>query len=552
MSSKRSIYLINPAADFPTYYGAEVYEGRGYQRAAFLADLVVPTLAAMVPDGWHIELCDEHLEDVNYDTPCEYIGVTGKVSQWGRVSAIAAEFRRRGKTVLIGGPFASLCPDVAREHCDILVRDEIEEIVGELFSDLAHGEYKEEYLGGRPDLALTPVPRWDLYRKYNHRVLTATLQTARGCPFECEFCDVIQYVGRKQRHKPIDKILEELQAVYDNGYRSVLLADDNTTANKRWVKEMLDAVRHWNHADGPRKISFSTQISIDAAMDDELLQLASTAGMTHVFIGVETPNEDSLKITRKNQNLSKYLRNSQTDNPTLVDQIHRFYAHGIGVTAGMICGFDGDRTDIFERQFEFAMQGLFPIATLSALAAPHATPLNERLADDGRLITGYEVPGHPWNTNIVPKLMSVEELTQGIRWLANQLYHPANFGERIMGYIEKLDFAGRETGKGIAKRQDIRSVDKDTLALISDIPKMDAESQKMWTRVMAALPKNPGASVPIMEAMIRYQQLRYMYEQGAFWDPVTELPAGGAKGPVFASGSGAGADGAPGASASVG
>ncbi len=535
MTPAKSIYLINPAADFPTYYGAEVYEGRGYQRAAFLADLVVPTLAGMVPKDFHVELCDEHLESVNWDTPCEYVGVTGKISQWGRTKAIADEFRRRGKTVLIGGPHASLSPEVVRPHCDILVRDEIELITGELFSDLAHREWKEEYVGGRPDLKHTPVPRWDLYAKYNNRVLTATLQTARGCPFECEFCDVIQYVGRKQRHKPIEAIVHELQVVHDHGYRSVLLADDNTTANKSWVKEMLAAVKHWNHADGQRKISFSTQISIDAAMDDELLELAATSGMTHVFIGVETPNAESLEITQKRQNLPQHLRNPHQKNPTLVDQVHRFYAHGIGVTAGMICGFDADRTDIFERQFEFAMQALFPVATLSALAAPYATPLNDRLAESGRLVTGYEVPGHPWNSNIIPKLMSRDELTDGIRWLANKLYHPANFGERIIGYIEKLQFPTENSGRGLAKRESIRSVDKDTLALIADIPRLDAESQKMWSRVIAALPKNPGATVPVMEAMIRYQQLRYMYEQGSFWDPVTSetqasgsFPAAGA------------------------
>ena len=153
MSSAKSIYLINPAADFPTYYGAEVYAGRGYQRAAFLADLVVPTLAAMVPTDFHVELCDEQLEDVNWDTPCEYIGITGKVSQWGRTKAIADEFRRRGKTVLIGGPHASLSPEVVRPHCDILVRDEIELIVDELFSDLAHREWQAEYVGGgRPKI----------------------------------------------------------------------------------------------------------------------------------------------------------------------------------------------------------------------------------------------------------------------------------------------------------------------------------------------------------------------------------------------------------------
>jgi hypothetical protein len=144
-----SLYLINPRADFPTYYGAEFYEARGYRPAAFLADL---------------------------DTPADYVGITGKISQWGRMRTLAREFRERGKTVLIGGPHASLSPELVRPHCDVLVRDEIEEIADELFADLRQGRPKEEYAGGRPDLALTPAPRWELFGAAHDRVLTATVR----------------------------------------------------------------------------------------------------------------------------------------------------------------------------------------------------------------------------------------------------------------------------------------------------------------------------------------------------------------------------------------
>ena len=513
----RSIYLINPAADFPTYYGAEAYAGRGYQPAVFLADLVVPTLAAMVPPDFHVEICDEHLEPVNYDLPVDYVGITGKISQWGRTIAIASEFRRRGKTVIIGGPHASLSPEVVRPHCDILVRNELEDIAEEFFSDLRQGNWKEEYVGNQPDLAGTPIPRWDLYEKYNDRVLTVTVQTARGCPFLCEFCDVIQYVGRTQRHKPIEAIVAELDTVYRRGYRSVLLADDNTTANRRWVKEMLAAVADWNRRNEDGMMSLSTQLSIDAARDDEVLELCAESGMTHCFIGIETTNEESLVGTRKVQNLRKKLRNSTSENPTIVEQVDRFFAHGIGVTAGMICGFDQDGPGTFDMQFDFAMQSDIPILTLSALAAPNATPLHARLEAEGRLVNGYEIPGHPWNTNLVPKSMTRDELTAGIRGLANRLYHPHNFGERVLGYIERLKFLHGD-GPSPYKRRSMRSVDRDTLALIADIPKLDPEAKKMWEAVMKRLPGNPGATVPIMEAFARYQQIRYMYENGNFWD----------------------------------
>ena len=169
-----SIYLINPRADFPTYYGAEVYAGRGYEPAAFLADLVVPTLAAMIPKDFEVKICDEHLEPVDFNAAVDYVGITGKISQWGRMKAIAREFRRRGVIVIMGGPHASLSPEVTRPHCDILVRDEIEEIADELWSDLRSGRFREEYVGGRPDLrtfadaALGPLRQVQQPRAHRH------------------------------------------------------------------------------------------------------------------------------------------------------------------------------------------------------------------------------------------------------------------------------------------------------------------------------------------------------------------------------------------------
>ncbi|HKX46848.1 MAG TPA: radical SAM protein [Planctomycetota bacterium] len=514
----KSIYLINPAADFPTYYGAEAYAARGFRPAAFLADLVVPTLAAMVPGDFHVELCDEHLEPVDFDLDVDYVGITGKISQWGRTRAIAAEFRRRGKVVLIGGPHASLNPEAVRGHCDVLVRDEIEELAPELFADLRQGTWKDEYRGGKPDLALTPVPRWDLYAKYNDRVLTATVQTARGCPYTCEFCDVIEYVGRQQRHKPIAHILAELEACYAHGYRSVLLADDNTTANRRWVKEFLAAAAEWNAERTDGRMALSTQLSIDAARDEEVLELCARAGMTHVFIGIETTNEASLIGATKVQNVRKSLRTQVVADATLVDQVERFYAHGIGVTAGMICGFDQDGLDIFDRQLEFAEASAIPILTLSALAAPHATPLHARLAAAGRLVDAYEVPGHPWNSNVVPAGMTREELSAGIRRLVNQLYRPEAFGERLVQYTRRLQYASGARPDAYRRRHP-RSVDRDTLALIGDIPKRDAESARMWKRVMGELPKNPLAGLPMMEAFARYAQIRFLLEDAGAWEP---------------------------------
>ena len=375
-----SLYLINPAVDFPTYFGGEVYAGWGLRPATLMADLAIPTVAGMVPRDFDVRLCDENISPIEFDISADFVGITGKITQWGRMTAIAREFRRRGKVVLIGGPYASLSPEVVRPHCDIVVRGEAEDISEELFSDLRKGRWKPEYVGNRPDLARSPMPNWELYP--NDRALLGTVQTSRGCPFECEFCDVIQYLGRKQRHKPVTQVLRELDEIYRRDYRHIFLADDNFTVYRARAKELLAALRNWNFRQDQVKVRFVTQVSIDAARDAELLKMCAEAGLTQVFIGIETPNEDSLKETKKRQNVGI----------NLLDQVQHFLEHGIAVVGGMIVGFDSDRPDIFERQYEFAMSSPIPIFSVGALVAPAATPLHERMAKEGRLSSdGSEV-----------------------------------------------------------------------------------------------------------------------------------------------------------------
>ena len=299
----KSIYLINPLADFPSYFSAEVFGAWGVAPATSMADLAIATVAALASHHFEVRLCDENVSPIDFDAAVDFVGITGKVSQWGRMKTIAEEFRRRGVTVVIGGPYASLSPNVVRPHCDILVRGEIEDIAPQLFSDLRNGNWQTEYVGTKVDLRVSPVPRWDLYP--NERAVMGTIQTSRGCPFECEFCDVIEYVGRKQRHKPIDLVLCELDELYRYGYRTVFLADDNFTIYRARAKELLAAIHDWNARQTDGRIRFTTQISIDAASDTEMLRMCADAGLTHVFIGIETPDEASLREAKKRQNLKK-------------------------------------------------------------------------------------------------------------------------------------------------------------------------------------------------------------------------------------------------------
>lgn len=504
-----ALYLVNPAADFPTYFSAEVYAARGLGKVALVADLAITTVAAMAPPEIQVTICDENASAVDLDTPAEFVGITGKISQFGRMIQIAGEFRRRGKVVIIGGPYASLSPETLRPHCDILVRGEIEGIAANFFADLVRHRWRDDYEGTRPDLALSPVPRWDLYP--NDRAAMGSLQTARGCPFECEFCDVIQYVGRKQRHKPVGQVIVELEGLYKCGYRRIFLADDNFTVYRARAKELLSELKDWNARRDQGRVEFITQVSIDAARDADLLDLCAEAGLRNVFIGIETPNESSLRETKKRQNVGVDLR----------AEVEQFVTRGIAVTGGMIVGFDSDGPDIFGRQYEFAMSTPIPIFSLGALVAPEATPLHARMQKEGRLVEqGSEVAAMPWSTNIIPRQMTRDELLAGIRWLANEIYQPDAFGERICRFIELLG-KGRDPGRGRATMMAPprpRRVDLDGLRLLDQFGTLGAPERQLWRRFLKVLGKNPEAGQFALPAMVQYMQIRFMYEHGRFWE----------------------------------
>lgn len=501
-----SIYLIAPRPAAPGIFGAEVLAGRGYPPLQFIGDVTVATVAALAPPGFSVEICDEALTPVDFDTEARFVGITGKITQGPRMIRIAEEFRRRGKIVLFGGPYASLSPDSVRESCDILVRGEVEEIAGDLFGDLASGRWKDEYVGGRPDLDRSPQPRWDLYP--NRRTLIGAVQTSRGCPFDCEFCDVIQYLGRKQRHKPVGQVLGELDILYELGYADIFLSDDNFTVYRSRAKELLSALGHWNDARDKGQLLFSTQASIDVASDDDMLRLCAEAGLTAMFIGLETPNEDSLRETRKRQNLLA--------DP--VEQVRRILSSGISIMSGMIVGFDSDGPDIFGRQFEFSMANPIPIFSIGALTAPEATPLYARMRDAGRLVVGgNETAAIPWATNIAPAAMSPEQMSIGMKWLVNRIYRPDFFGERVFNFMNAYKPGeGPQQRRAVTSRADIFI---DTAKMIRRFLREGKEEMKMAQRIEHELRDKPELESAIGMILLQYAQVRHVYGSAGYWDP---------------------------------
>jgi radical SAM superfamily enzyme YgiQ (UPF0313 family) len=420
-----SIYIINPREAAPFFFSSEVLAAAEIGRFPIIADLTSVTLAGFVPKDWSIEICDERSDDVNFDTTAEVVAITAKVSQRNRLKALAAEFRRRGKLVMVGGPHVSLWPDDVRGHADIVVIGEIEDIAAGMFADIAAGRPKPEYQGGKPDLRTSPLPRWDLYPF--RPSMAGQVQTSRGCPFECEFCDVIQYLGRKQRWKEPRQVIAELDQLYGLGCRDVLLADDNFTIVRKRARALLEAIAEWNGRQAGGRMRFVTQLSIDAARDLDLLSLAVEAGMDRCFIGIETPNEESLREVQKRQN-------TRLD---LAQEVRKIVATGLMPLCGMIVGFDHDGPDIFERQAEFIASLPAPVIQLGMLVAPHGTPLHDRMTAENRLIEeGYAGEGNLLETNIRPARMSPGELRQGLRWLLNEVFDPDRWFARLAHFAE--------------------------------------------------------------------------------------------------------------------
>lgn len=494
----RSIYIINPQEAQPYFFSSEALIAAKIGRFPIVADLSTPTLAALVPDGWTIEICDERREDADLDTRADVIALTGKVSQRGRMKALAREFRRRGKLVVAGGPHVSLWPDDLRGLADVLVIGEAEDIAAELFADLASGQPKPEYRGGKPDLSRSPKPRWDLYR-FRHS-MAGQVQTSRGCPFECDFCDVIQYLGRKQRWKEPDQVIAELDTLYGLGCRDVLLADDNFTVMRKRARALLEAIDAWNECRPSGRMRFATQLSIDAARDPDLLGLAVRAGLDRCFIGIETPNEEALKVALKRQNL-------RVD---LAEEVSKVVAQGLLPLCGMIVGFDHDGPDIFERQAKFIASLPAPVIQIGLLVAPHGTPLWARIKEEGRLDEDFSGEDNLTGTNIHPKLMPEATLRSGWRRLLNEIYDPWNWLGRVEHFAEISPLNVNRRGLTVFSLIEAR--------LAAQLARRGAAEQAMLARLEKLALKRPDLVSQIGYALIVYCQTRHMLDHFGLWD----------------------------------
>jgi len=396
--------------------------------------LGLATLAALCPDDWEIEIIDENVERVPFETDADIVGVAGMTVQHDRQMQLVEHFQRQGCLTIVGGSYASLCPEAFEGKVDVVVSGEAEYIWPQFCRDLARGEHKPYYReDGTVELTDSPTPRFDLLKLERYRM--ATLQFSRGCPFQCEFCDIIVMFGRKPRVKSPEQIGLELDALRERGMRDVFFTDDNFIGHRPKAKALLSYLKDYQARYG-FPFRFGTEASTDLAAHDDLMAGMRDSGFDWVFLGIETPDVDSLAETKKHQN-------TRDD---LLDCVHRIYSFGLDIMAGFIVGFDNDTADAFRVQKEFLQASGIQMANVSMLQAMPKTPLYERLEATGRLRGDSE--GRidvRLSTNFEPMQMSYDELVSGYRELYLSLYDDDAIAARIQAKNGSLRRPKRET-----------------------------------------------------------------------------------------------------------
>ncbi|MGB7291930.1 MAG: radical SAM protein [Thermodesulfobacteriota bacterium] len=384
--------------------------------------LGLATVAALAPEHWEIEIVDENIETIPLKPDADIIGICGMAIQFSRQRELLTFYRKQGYYVVAGGSYASLCPEEYENLADSVISGEAEYIWKEFCKDFEKGSPKKLYHEtGEVSLEDSPVPRFDLLKLDRYQAVS--LQFSRGCPFRCEFCDIIVMFGRKPRTKAFEQVGRELDELRRFNVRNVFFVDDNFIGNKPVATKLAAYLRDYQK-EHKYDFSFGTEVSLNIAQDDELLTLFREANFGWVFTGIESPDEDSLKETLK-------FQNTRAD---ILTSVRKIYSYGIEVLAGFIIGFDNDTIKTFDLQYNFITKSGIQSSMVGLLMAIPKTPLFDRLKKDGRLVLEHDdkyIDHTKLATNVIPKNMSYDELVNGYHDLFYRLLDDRCIADKI-------------------------------------------------------------------------------------------------------------------------
>lgn len=419
------VLLVYP--EFPDTYWSFRYALAFENKQSAFPPLGLLTVSAMLPDIWERRLVDLNVEPLDSEDIewADIVFASAMIVQKESLEQVIKLCHAHGKPIAVGGPYVSTGA-VNLPAADYIFVGEAETTLRQFVSDLERGSPLRVYKPSeRPSLAETPVPDFHLLDYKNYSAMC--VQYSRGCPFQCEFCDIIEIYGRVPRTKSNAQMLRELDALYQTGWRGmVFIVDDNFIGNKRSVKQFLPDLIKWSEKhDFP--FSFITEASVNLAEDEQLLEMMREAKFSRVFLGIETPVEESLKEARKGQNTRR----------DLLASVRKIQSYGIEVMAGFIVGFDNDPEDIFERQIEFIRESAIPLAMVGLLTALPETQLWRRLERENRLLQESSGNNTDCSLNFIPR-MDKTRLIEGYKSVLRNTYGSREYYRRALDCLSRL------------------------------------------------------------------------------------------------------------------
>ncbi|HUT67916.1 MAG TPA: B12-binding domain-containing radical SAM protein [Dehalococcoidales bacterium] len=419
------ILLVYPR--YPDTFWSFRHALKFLSKKASFPPLGLLTVAAMLPGEWEKKLVDMNVsvlsdEDIKW---ADYVFISSMVVQKGSTKEVIARCNKLNIRVVAGGPLFTTGYEEF-EEVDHFVLGEAEVTLPQFLADLADGCPRHIYSSDeRPDISKTPIPLWSLINMKNYSAMS--LQYSRGCPFDCDFCDIIVLNGHRPRTKDKQQTVDELEALYRHGWRgSLFIVDDNFIGNRKKLKaETLPAMIEWSKKKKYPFIFF-TEASINLADDEGLMELMAEAGFNRVFIGIETPNEESLVECNKLQNRNR----------DLAAAVKKIQNHGFEVQGGFILGFDSDPVSIFRKQINFIQQTGIVTAMVGLLNAPNGTKLYKRLKKENRLLKDMSGDNTDFSINFIPR-MKYETLVTGYKNVLDTIYSPRHYYERVVTFLKE-------------------------------------------------------------------------------------------------------------------